>query len=1236
MGRLVRLEVENFKSYKGRQTIGPFHNFTSVIGPNGSGKSNLMDAISFVLGVKSSQLRSSQLKDLIYHTGQTQDEAGALPKRAYVMAVYEKADEEELKFTRTVTGTGSSEYKINNKVVTYAEYSKALEKENILIKARNFLVFQGDVETIASQQPKDLTRLIEQISGSLDLKAEYDRLKEEQEKATETSAHNFNKKRGITAEMKQFREQKEEAERYENLLQQRDGVIMHHLLWKLYHIDQNIETLEAELTVLENELKAAKKQQAKTNKELMRHEKRLKDKSKEMDERKPELLKKEERLKHSNRKLTTAEENLAQTQKELARQTKSVESLEKDRSKLQKASDNYEESVRERSANQGPALDEAALAEYNAQKEDVGSKTFAEKQEWTNLQRQVKIDTDKKSRLEEELKNAQARESSISDDQSVLETRKRKVRHSSVTGTKLVPHCAQIQITEEVEELTEELNKARQELQTSEAEHRRLQQTENEMNERLMDIQNKLTMARVDRSESERETRFKETLDTLRRIYPGVHGRMFDLIKPTQQKYNLAVSTILGKNMDSVVVDTERTAIDCIQYMREQRSGHATFLPLDNLVVKPIAEKFRNYVKGARLAIDVIQYDDQYQRALEYACNNALVCDTNEIARHIVYEKRQEVKAVSLDGTIIHKTGMITGGTYGDGPKGARRWEEKEIDSMRKTRDLLVTQVSELSRQKRALPHDDLIRDKINKLEAALRNKRDDLTTTNRKLEGREKELQHLGEEIERLTSEIRQLETALTDAQRRMDAADAKIKEVENGVFAAFCRRIGVANIREYEDRHMKVTQEVANRRMEYTTQIARVDQQIQFEQQRASETAERIAKLEAAIKTDRKAVKELEKERKAFEESSAELQSEIEKIQEDIDALKEELEQKNEDVTKAKKEVSKLNKEIEGRNKAISAKESEIEKHCAERFSIFRRCRLEEIDLPLEDGVIADITLEEIEEALGADTEDVDNETSQSQSQSRERLKGIAVDFSELKKDEQQDGSTEMDARFQDKIKSMTSDIEKMAPNMRAVDKLGEVETKLRATAEEFDNARKEAKSAKDAFNSVKQRRYDTFYDAYTHIAEKISSIYKDLTKSKVFPTGGQAYLNLEDSEEPYNSGVKFHAMPPGKRFREMEQLSGGEKTVAALALLFAIHSYQPAPFFVLDEVDAALDNTNVAKVAEYIRRNASESFQFIVISLKNTFYERAEALVGIYRDQDEGSSKCLTLQLEGKFEE
>jgi structural maintenance of chromosome 1 len=141
----------------------------------------------------------------------------------------------------------------------------------------------------------------------------------------------------------------------------------------------------------------------------------------------------------------------------------------------------------------------------------------------------------------------------------------------------------------------------------------------------------------------------------------------------------------------------------------------------------------------------------------------------------------------------------------------------------------------------------------------------------------------------------------------------------------------------------------------------------------------------------------------------------------------------------------------------------------------------------------------------------------------------------------------------------------------------------------------------------------------------------VYKDLTKGKAAPMGGVAYLSLEDNEVRLGRNLSRRIWPRISPFRSLTLgVSGGEKTVAALALLFAIHSYQPSPFFVLDEVDAALDNTNVAKIANYIKTHASETFQFIVISLKGSLYERGHSLVGIYRDQDVNSSKTLTLDV------
>ena len=200
-----------------------------------------------------------------------------------------------------------------------------------------------------------------------------------------------------------------------------------------------------------------------------------------------------------------------------------------------------------------------------------------------------------------------------------------------------------------------------------------------------------------------------------------------------------------------------------------------------------------------------------------------------------------------------------------------------------------------------------------------------------------------------------------------------------------------------------------------------------------------------------------------------------------------------------------------------------------------------------------------------------------------------------------------------------------------MRAMERLEVVEARLKSTEKDYRDSKAEQEAAKDAFDEIKAKRFELFNKAFTHIQEQISHVYKDLTRSDQYPLGGQAYLDIEeDTDQPYLSGIKYHAMPPLKRFRDMEHLSGGEKTMAALALLFAIHSYKASPFFVLDEVDAALDNANVEKIKNYIREHAGPGMQFVVISLKTGLFQDSESLVGVYRDQEVNSSRTLTLDV------
>lgn len=241
------------------------------------------------------------------------------------------------------------------------------------------------------------------------------------------------------------------------------------------------------------------------------------------------------------------------------------------------------------------------------------------------------------------------------------------------------------------------------------------------------------------------------------------------------------------------------------------------------------------------------------------------------------------------------------------------------------------------------------------------------------------------------------------------------------------------------------------------------------------------------------------------------------------------------------------------------------------------------------------------------------------------------VRIDFASIDaRSREPEGRGEQEA--QEGIEEVDRALEGMAPNMKALQQYEEVQARLHSMEGVCDTSRAAAVSLRQQFEGVRSSREGLFLRAFNHISKGIDDIYKDLTQVEGVPLGGTAYLALEDPTDPFLHGVTYHAMPPSKRFRAMSDLSGGERTLAALALLFAIHEFRPSPFFVMDEIDAALDNVNVTRVADFIRERAEDGHnQFVVISLKDTFYEKAQALVGIYRDRQIECSRSVTLDLD-----
>ncbi|KAA1474997.1 hypothetical protein DENSPDRAFT_401153 [Dentipellis sp. KUC8613] len=973
---LVRIEVCDFKSYRGHQTIGPFKNFTSIIGPNGAGKSNLMDAISFVLGVKSAQLRSSQLKDLVYRgrrlargsaegseAVEEEEEAEAgdgegTAKKAWVLAVYEDKDKKEWQFQRTISTTGASEYKLNGRVVPYSNYNAALVKHNILVKAKNFLVFQGDVEAVASQSPKELTRLIEQISGSLELSSEYDKAKEAQDRATDNATFNFTKRRGIAGEIKQYREQKGEADRFEALCQERDELILRRILFRLFHIEEDLEkntreieeqsralnTLRAEQHVHDEALEKARAEQAKARSNVMQKEKRIKKAEKTLEGKKPDLIAVDTQIVHSRRKHDNSKSQSEQISNEADRQEEKVRGYQRDLESVRRAAEAAQEAQRRASEN-NLSLSEESLEEYRRLKAQANVLKVEERQALETLTREEKTASRTYTQLKDKQDEFEQKKATLQSDLAVQNERKKELE-------------------EKVAELQRDLGKVKQELDNQQSERTRISRLEAEINEKLQDVHNKLLQAGVDQKESEREAKLKETLSNLQRIFPGVRGRLIDLCKPTQRKYETAISVVFGRNIDAVVVDEEKTAIDCIEYMRNQRAGQATFIPLDTIQVKPINDKFRAFAKGARLAVDVIQYEAAVERAIQHACGNALVCDTMEVARYVCYEKGQEVKAVTLEGTIIHKSGLITGGRSSH--DNSKKWEEKDVQGLQRVRTSLLSQIGDLQKSKPRTRIDEDLISEISRLESALNISRDDLSACKLKVTGLKDELKHVDRTLRQNTPELTKAKRALDQLQEKIQGLASVVNDAEDEVFAAFCERIGVANIREYEERQLKVAQEESAARLRYDTQIARLTHVSQFEQEQLNNIRARIATLDNTVILEAGNIQRLTQTKEATQAEIDEMEQAIATLQEELKGLNEILEEKTREVDQVKKTTLKASKVLDQALKEITTRNDEIEKLGLERSGLYRKCRLEEIDLPLVTGDLREVPMEEVSRSL------------------------------------------------------------------------------------------------------------------------------------------------------------------------------------------------------------------------------------------------------------------------------
>ncbi|XP_039564045.1 structural maintenance of chromosomes protein 1B [Passer montanus] len=1216
MGYLKLLVVKDFKSWRGQQVIGPFMRFNCIIGPNGSGKSNIMDAVSFVMCEKTANLRVKSVRELIHgaHVGQP------VSSTASVKMVYCEEDGEEKTFSRVIRGS-CSEYLFNDKLVSRSAYISELEKIGILVKARNCLIFQGTVESIAMKKPKERTQLFEQISNSWEYAEDYEQKKKKMQQAEEDAQFNYNRKKSVAVERKQARIEKEEAEHYQMLLKELDEERIQLQLFQLYHNEKQISFLKSNLdeknmeahikkealSTAEDSFKVKKKTFGILNRDQQHMEKEMKTLEASLIQQRPLYIKAKENTSYQIKKVEMSKKSLRDKEKACDKEKQNIKELEMELNDIEKAWRAFEEKIEEERIERAADIElgESQLERYKELKEMARKKvaTLAqqlEKLRWEDKgdQERLKLNRRKKNEIEETIKQ---------------------------TVEQVEEHEKRIEKLEEyakicIGSLTEK--KQQEEGLAKEIENATIRMAE--VNEDLNKVVGELQNAKIDYHEGRREQMRAEILESLKRLYPdSVFGRLLDLCHPIHKKYQLAVTKVFSKYMTAIVVATEKVARDCIRFLKQERAEPETFLALDYLDVKPINEKLRE-IKEAKMMVDVVQTQfAPLKKVIQFVSGNALICETVKEAKHVAFDGPVRLKTVSLDGTLFLKSGVISGGSS-DLRFKARCWDEKEINKMKERRDSLINELKDLMRIRRKEADLKQLRAQCQGTQTRLKYSQSELDLIKKKhLANLFMEKSKLESELVNIEAQHDMLNEGIVQRREKIEEFQKKINEVEDVVFREFCEEIGIENIRVYEQEHVRQQEEIDKRRLEFESQRTRLNVQLEYNRDHLQKKTNSVSKLRETILKDEAEIVKLKKDEEKLLKKVNELLEEQQQLKDRLSAHKAELAKSHNEVEECRKMMLTLNREATKLQREATALETSLEEMRLRGHNLLLECKVQDLKIKLLAGSMDDIS--EVE--LGTEVEGT-----QTLSGIYEREEAIQIDYSTLGVDLKE---LESDKDIEDQVKQMQQEIKAKevtlmktaAPNLRAEEKLLIARDKFQESIDAFEASRKEARMCKHEFEEVKRRRYELFSRCFEHASIAIDRIYKRLCRN----SSAQAFLSPENPEEPYLEGIGFHCVAPGKRFMPMDSLSGGEKTVAALALVFAVHSFRPAPFFVLDEIDAALDNTNIGKVSSFIREQAHEQFQMIVISLKEEFYYKADALIGVCPEyNDIMFSQVLTLDL------
>ena len=1178
---LKRLEMQGFKSFADKTILEFMPGITSVIGPNGSGKSNISDAIRWILGEQSMKsLRGTKTQDIIFAGTQNRKSLGF----AEASLIFDNTDGilpieySEVTVTRKIYRSGETGYYIN-KVPCRLKDIVELFMDTGIGRDGYSIIGQGKIDEILSNKSEDRRHIFEEAAGIV----KYRTRKEETEKKLEQTKLNLLRINDILTEiegnLEPLQMQSDKAKKYLNLKEELKNIEVGLFIYNIEKYKQSLEELTKDEEIMNSTL----------NQEEGKLEK-IKILKEELKDRIDEITTQIENMQNigfeSQKEIEKLNSNINVAEAKIASNTENMETYKKEITELEEKIKNLKEEIEQKqnkkdNLKQNKEKFENELKSKEEELKKLTEKLSSKEIEIEKLKKQVEENTDKKYELQSEISMQTANFENLEKRQKQLD-QEISNNISELDRTRMKKE----DIAKGFYEIENNRNKV---LKSIEEIDNKKQEINNKIKEFDIQIANNTNEMRMKQSrynflvetEKEKEGYIKSVkslltdCEKIKELGKGMHGVLANIISvPTE--YETAIEMCLGASLQNIVTDTEEDAKKLVEHLRKNNLGRASFLPISSVKGKKIENIKGKKVGIVGIASDLISCDKKYEQIILNLLGRTVIVDNMQNAINLAKENNYSFRIITIEGDIINPSGAITGGSVTKKTVNILG-RSREIESLEKEMKKLKEKIEKIEKDKEQYESssEDVI-EEVQSLEKQLQEI--DITYATEK-----QRVVSIDENIEQIQKRIEKLKDEKERAEENKNTI--KISKEENEKL--------IENINKQNENDQKIIDEFSNVNKDSQKYI----DDLNFDITNLKISVSSFNESEVSIEEMTEMInKEIETHTRNAENKKTQIENanfENSKLKEDIENTKQEIEKVKSQVENSGENIEKLKQERIEQNEKLSKKEDEQ----TEQFKTIEELKAQITKMEVKKTK----TEEDITDVINKMWEEY--ELTPNNAGNYQKPENVAL--------------------TQRKVNILRTDIKELGSvNVDSIEEYKNLKDRYDFMCEQRLDLEDTMAKLRKVIQEMTETMKKQFKEKFEVINKNFGEVFKELFG------GGMAEVILTDEENILECGIDITVQPPGKKLQNMTLLSGGEKAFTAIALLFAILKINPAPFCVLDEIEAALDDVNVYRYAEYLKKFAKET-QFLIITHRKGTMEAADTVYGVTMEE-KGISKLLSMKL------